>query len=50
MLPRIFPDGFSFGNVLLFKTVYGAVLGSIATLLALYRVLGEEAPMRPERG
>ncbi|WP_353063007.1 hypothetical protein RBB77_17175 [Tunturibacter psychrotolerans] len=40
IFPRIFPDGVSLSNVLLFKTVYGAVIGSIATLLALYRALG----------
>ena len=41
LLPLIFPVGVSFGNVLLFKTLYGAVLGSIATALALHRVLRE---------
>ncbi|WP_260741635.1 hypothetical protein [Tunturiibacter lichenicola] len=50
ILPRVFPNRVSFRNVLLFKTVYGAVLGSIATLLALYRALSEEPPMRPSRG
>ncbi len=41
LLPRIFPDGVSFRNVLLFKTLYGIVLGSIATLLALRKALHE---------
>jgi hypothetical protein len=50
LLPRIFPGGVSFGNVLLFKTLYGAVLGSTATLLALHRALNEVAPLRQSRG
>ena len=41
LLPRIFPEGVSFRNVLLFKTLYGIVLGSIATLLALRKALHE---------
>jgi hypothetical protein len=41
LLPLIFPNGVSFGNVLLFKTLYGAVLGSIATWLALRKALNE---------
>jgi hypothetical protein len=41
LLPLIFPNGVSFGNVLLFKTLYGVVLGSIATWLALRKVLNE---------
>ena len=40
-LPLIFPNGVSFGNVLLFKTLYGTVLGSIATWLALRKALNE---------
>jgi hypothetical protein len=41
LLPLIFPNGVSFGNVLLFKTLYGTVLGSIATWLALRKALNE---------
>ena len=41
LLPRIFPDGVSFRNVLLYKTLYGTVLGAIATLLAVRRALHE---------
>jgi uncharacterized membrane protein YdjX (TVP38/TMEM64 family) len=41
LLPRIFPNGVSFANVLLFKTLYGAVSGSIATFLAVRKMLSE---------
>src|SRR5271155_257549 len=41
LLPLIFPNGVSFGNVLLFKTLYGVVVGSIATLLAVQKTLSE---------
>ena len=41
LLPRVFPVGVTFHNVLLFKTLYGIVLGSIATLLALRKALHE---------
>ena len=41
LLPRIFTDGVSFRNVLLFKTLYGAVIGSIATALAVRKALHE---------
>ena len=41
LLPRLFPGGVSFHTVLLFKTLYGAVFGSIATFLALKRALHE---------
>jgi hypothetical protein len=41
LLPRIFPNGVSFANVLLFKTLYGAVVGSLATFLAVRKMLGE---------
>ncbi len=40
-LPRIFPGGASFRGELLFKTVYGTVLGAIATFLILHRALRE---------
>lgn len=43
LLPLMFPNGVSFGDVLLFKTLYGAVVGAIATLLAVRKVLGEVA-------
>ena len=41
LLPRIFPNGVSFANVLLFKTLYGAVVGSLATFLAVRKILTE---------
>jgi hypothetical protein len=41
LLPLMFPNGVSFANVLLFKTLYGAVVGSMATLLAVRKVLSE---------
>lgn len=41
LLPRIFPKGVSFADVLLFKTLYGAVVGLIATWLALRKALNE---------
>lgn len=40
-LPRMFPNGVSFANVLLFKTVFGAVVGSLATFLAVRKMLTE---------
>ncbi len=39
LLPRLLPDGASLHNVLLFKTLYGIVLGAIATYVALRRAL-----------
>ena len=41
LLPRFLPEGASFHQVLLFKTVYGTVFGSIATFLALHKALHE---------
>jgi hypothetical protein len=41
LLQRIFPNGVSFANVLLFKTLYGAVVGSLATFLAVRKMLTE---------
>jgi small-conductance mechanosensitive channel len=41
LLPGIFPGGVSFRNVLLFKTLYGTILGAIATFLAVRRSLNE---------
>jgi hypothetical protein len=41
LLPRIFPNGVSFANVLLFKALYGAVVGSLATFLAVRKMLAE---------
>lgn len=41
LLPGIFPGGVSFRNVLLYKTLYGTVLGAIVTLLAVRRALQE---------
>jgi hypothetical protein len=47
LLPRPFPNGLTFTEVTLFKTIYGAILGSIATLLAIRRALNEVYP-RPQ--
>ena len=44
LLPRAFPRGASLTNVVLFKTLFGAVLGSIASWLAIYRALNEVQP------
>jgi hypothetical protein len=44
LLPRLFPNGLTFRDVTLFKTIFGAVLGSIATLLAVRRALNEVHP------
>ena len=41
LLPRIFPAGVSFHNVLLFKTLYGTILGAITTLIAVRKTLNE---------
>ena len=41
LLPLIFPSGVSFANVLLFKMLYGAVVGSMATFLAVRKLLTE---------
>lgn len=45
LFPRMFPDGVSLHHVLLFKTVYGAVIGAIATFLAIHRALYEDLPV-----
>ena len=45
LLPRAFPEGISFMNLVLFKTLLGAVLGSIATWLAIHRALSELHPL-----
>jgi uncharacterized membrane protein YdjX (TVP38/TMEM64 family) len=37
----MFPNGVSLANVLLFKTVFGAVIGSLATFLAVRKMLTE---------
>lgn len=47
LLPHFFPSGLTFKEVTLFKTIYGAILGSIATLLAIRRALNEVYP-RPQ--
>ena len=41
LLPRIYPSGATFHDVLLVKTVYGTLLGGIATYIALRRALIE---------
>jgi hypothetical protein len=40
-LPWVFPNGVSFANGLLFKTLFGAVVGSLATFLAVRKMLTE---------
>ncbi len=41
LLPKMFPGGVSFGDVLFFKTAYGAVLGAVASWFAIRRALHE---------
>ncbi len=41
LLPRLFPEGANLRGVLAFKTIYGTVLGAIATFLILHRALRE---------
>ena len=41
LLPHLFPDGASLRGELSFKTIYGTVLGAIATFLILHRALRE---------
>ncbi len=41
LLPRGFPAGFSFHQVMWFKAIYGAVLGAIASYLAISRAFRE---------
>jgi hypothetical protein len=41
LLPLMFPDGVSFANIAVFKTLCGAVVGSMATFLAVRKVLTE---------
>jgi hypothetical protein len=44
LLPHLFPNGLTFTQVTLFKTIYGAILGAVATLLAVRRALNEVYP------
>ncbi len=41
LLPRLSPNGFTLTEVILFKTIFGAVLGFIATILAVNKALNE---------
>ncbi len=41
LLPRVFPVGVSLGSVVLFKTLFGAVLGALVTWIAISRALNE---------
>ncbi len=41
LLPRLFPEGANLRGVLFFKTIYGTVLGAVATFLILHRALRE---------
>ncbi len=45
LLPRAFPNGLTLTNVVLFKTIFGAVLGSIATCLAIQRAFRQVHPL-----
>ncbi len=46
-LPRVFPSGVSIRSVILFKTLFGAVLGSLVTWIAISRALKEvHAPVK----
>ena len=45
LLPRLFQNGFTLTQVILFKTFFGAVLGSIATVLAITKALNEIHPL-----
>ena len=42
VLPRAFPNGVSHGAVITFKTLYGTVIGALATHLALRKAMREE--------
>jgi len=41
LLPRIFPNGVVYKDVLLFKTIFGTVIGAIATYVAVHKSLRE---------
>ncbi len=41
LLPRLYPESVSLRDIVLFKTVFGTLLGGLATLLALHKVVGE---------
>ncbi len=41
LLPRLFPGGVSLADVVLFKTLFGAILGALVTWLAISRALNE---------
>ncbi len=45
LLPRLSPNGFPLVEVILFKTIFGAVLGSIASLIAITKALFEVYPL-----
>ena len=49
LLPRLFHSGFTLTQVILFKTIFGAVLGSIATLLAITKAFNEFHPLPQSR-
>ena len=41
LLPEVFPAGVSISSVVLFKTLFGAVLGALVTWIAISRALSE---------
>lgn len=47
LLPKLFPGGASLADVVLFKTLFGAVLGALVTWMAIFRALNEvHSPVR----
>ena len=44
LLPRLRPNGFTLAEVISFKTIVGAVLGAIATSLAIVKALKDVHP------
>ncbi len=41
LLPRLFPQGIAHGTVIAFKTLYGTVVGALASNLAIRKALRE---------
>ena len=44
ILPKAFPNGLTFRDVMLFKTLFGAILGGLVTWFTVSRALGEVHP------
>ena len=49
LMPRIFGLSVSLHTELAFKTIYGAVVGALASFLAILRALHEETPVSGKR-